>query len=86
MNDNIYKLRVDARQMICPMPLLKLKQALNQVNDGEVVSLLATDPTSKRDIVAYATLAHHQVSCEEEDGDITFMVIKNIGLNKSYDK
>ena len=79
MNEDICTLRVDARQMICPMPLLKLKKALNQANNGEVICLIATDPTSKRDIVAYARLAHHQVSYEENDGEIKFMVIKKAG-------
>ena len=76
MNDKIHKLYVDAREMVCPMPLLKLKQALNQVNSGEVVSLVATDPTSKRDIVAFARIAQHQLSYVEDKGDITFLVTK----------
>ncbi len=76
MNDKTYKLQVDAREMICPMPLLKLKQALNQINGGEVVSLVATDPTSKRDIAAFASLAEHKLSCVEDKYEITFLVTK----------
>lgn len=76
MNDKTYKLHVDVREMICPMPLLKLKQALNRVDGGDVVSLVATDPTSKHDIVAFARIAQHQLSYVEDKGDITFLVTK----------
>ena len=58
------------------MPLLKLKQALNQIDGGEIVSLIATDPTSKRDIAAYVSLAQHKLHCAEDKGEITFLVTK----------
>jgi len=76
MNDKPYELHVDAREMICPMPLLKLKQALNQIDGGEIVSLVATDPTSKRDITAFARLAQHKLSCVEDKGELSFLVTK----------
>jgi len=76
MNDKTYKRHIDARDMICPMPLLKLKQALNQIDGGEIVSLIATDPSSKRDIAAYASLAQHKLRCKEAKGEITFLVTK----------
>jgi len=69
--------RVDARQMRCPMPLLKLKQALNSIESGGSVHLITTDPTSKRDIVCYIEMTDHQVTIEELDQEIHFYVIKS---------
>jgi len=58
------------------MPLLKLKQALNQMSKGQVVHLIATDPTSKRDFVSYVKMTNHQLRYEEQQGEIHFYVIK----------
>jgi len=67
---------VDARNMTCPMPLLKLKQALNQMVSGGIVKLIATDPVSKKDIVAFANLVGHKISVEQDVNDIIFIVTK----------
>lgn len=60
---------VDARALRCPMPLLKLKQALHGVETGQVVELLATDAGSWRDIPVYASLANHEIVLQEQVGD-----------------
>ena len=70
------ELKVDARKMPCPMPLLKLKQALNQLDVGQVVYLIATDPTSKRDFASYINMTDHQMSFKEEKNEFHFRVIK----------
>ncbi|MFT6915633.1 MAG: tRNA 2-thiouridine synthesizing protein A [Motiliproteus sp.] len=45
--------RVDARGLSCPLPLLKAKQALNRLQPGEVLQVLATDAGSVRDFKAF---------------------------------
>lgn len=40
---------LDVRGLTCPMPLLKAKQALNRLDSGQVVKVIATDPGSERD-------------------------------------
>jgi len=70
-------LEVDARNMACPMPLLKLKQALNRIESGESVLLTATDLTSKRDFSSYINMTAHQMSFEETKQEIIFTVIKS---------
>ncbi|GAA0308151.1 sulfurtransferase TusA family protein [Psychrobacter aestuarii] len=44
---------VDGRTLACPMPLLKTKVALRQVAVGDSVYVLATDPNSRADMVAF---------------------------------
>jgi tRNA 2-thiouridine synthesizing protein A len=48
---------VDARGLACPLPLLKAKQALNQLNSGEQLRVLATDEGSVRDFKTFAELS-----------------------------
>ncbi|WP_201529272.1 MULTISPECIES: sulfurtransferase TusA family protein [Psychrobacter] len=44
---------VDGRGLACPMPLLKTKVALREVNIGESLYVVATDPNSQADITAF---------------------------------
>ena len=49
----IIKNMVDGRGLACPMPLLKTKVALRNVNVGESLYVVATDPNSQADIRAF---------------------------------
>ena len=72
----IEQIEVDARNLSCPMPLLKLKQALNQAKCGQLIVLKATDPASTRDVVAFAKLAQHDLQLEENGKEFHFLVTK----------
>ncbi len=45
---------LDARGLMCPLPILKAKKALSDMHSGEVLKVLATDPGSLRDFQAFA--------------------------------
>ena len=45
---------VDARGLNCPLPILRTKKALNDMQSGQVLRVLATDPGSVRDFQAFA--------------------------------
>ena len=45
---------IDTRGMNCPLPILKAKKALSDMNSGEVLKVVATDPSSTRDFQAFA--------------------------------
>ncbi len=44
---------LDARGLSCPMPLLKTKKTLKNMNSGEVLELWGTDPGTKNDLSDY---------------------------------
>jgi tRNA 2-thiouridine synthesizing protein A len=45
---------VDARGLNCPLPILKAKKALAEMESGQVLRVLATDSGSVRDFQAFA--------------------------------
>lgn len=47
-------IELDVRGLTCPLPLLKAKQALNRLEVGEIVKVLASDPGSERDFHVFA--------------------------------
>ncbi len=44
---------LDARGLNCPLPILKAKKALNDMQSGQVLKILATDPGSVKDFQAF---------------------------------
>lgn len=50
---------LDTRGLACPLPLLKAKQALNRLQSGEQLRVLATDPGSQRDFRVFAEQSGH---------------------------
>lgn len=52
---------IDARGLACPLPLLKAKLALNRLNAGQRLRVLATDAGSVRDFHAFATISGHRL-------------------------
>ncbi len=52
---------VDASGLRCPLPLLRAKQAVNQLQSQQVLLLIATDVGADRDIPAWIQLSGHQL-------------------------
>ncbi|MBO8155531.1 MAG: sulfurtransferase TusA family protein [Bacillaceae bacterium] len=61
---------VDASGLTCPMPIVKTKKAINELEGGQVLEVLATDKGSIADIQAWAESTGHQYLGTKEDGDV----------------
>ena len=59
---------VDATGLTCPMPLLKAKKALNGMNAGQRLRVLATDPGSVRDFEVFSAQSGHKLLESIEEG------------------
>jgi len=60
---------LDATGLICPMPLLKAKRALNAMEIGQTLQILATDHTSRQDFITFSEQSGHQlISSSVSDG------------------
>lgn len=71
-NNNLtsrYDQHLDARNLSCPLPLLKAKQCLNKLNAGQLLFVQATDPGSWDDFASYASLSSHQLLEREKSGN-----------------
>jgi tRNA 2-thiouridine synthesizing protein A len=45
---------LDARGLNCPLPILRAKKALNDMQSGQVLKIVATDPGSVKDFQAFS--------------------------------
>ncbi len=69
--------QLDARGLACPLPLLKAKQALNKLNSGECLRVLATDAGSVRDFKSFTDLSGHSLlESTEQDGYYLYLLRK----------
>ncbi len=74
---NSYDQYLDARDLSCPLPLLKAKQCLNNLSSGQVLFVQTTDPGSWKDFASYAKLSKHTLlSCEQSDNSFNFLLRK----------
>lgn len=70
-------LELDARGLMCPLPLLRLKKALQMLEDGQVVQVLATDPASVLDFgVFIEQTGHALLEQREETGVFVYLIRK----------
>ena len=69
------KLSLDFKGLLCPMPVVKIAQAMKQVQVGETVEAVATDPGVMADIPAWArTSGNELVTLEKQEKVIRFVV------------
>lgn len=66
---------IDARGLNCPLPILRTKKALNDMQSGQVLRVLATDPGSVRDFEAFARQTGNRLlEHSEQEGVFYFLV------------
>lgn len=70
-------IELDLSGLTCPLPLLKTKQALNKLEPGKVVKVIATDPGSERDIHMFAEQSGTPLlNFQKQDGKFLYWLQK----------
>ena len=68
---------LDARNLNCPLPILRTKKALNSLQTGELLKIQATDPGSVKDLSSFCEQTGNElVSSESGDGEFIFVIRK----------
>jgi len=60
---------VDARGLNCPLPILKAKKALAEMQSGQTLRVVATDAGSMRDFKAFAKQTGNELLEQQSVGD-----------------
>lgn len=72
-----FKEELDARGLNCPLPILRTKKAITNLQSGEVLKVVATDPGSVKDFDAFTKQTGHSLlDSMEENGEYTFFLQK----------
>jgi len=70
-------INLDVKGLNCPMPLLKAKKALNEMDSGEKLRVIATDPGSVKDFSVFSEQSGHKLlETAENNGTYTYLLQK----------
>ncbi len=68
---------INTAGLCCPIPILRTKKALNEMEKGQVLHVIATDTGTKGDIRAFTTHTGNELlESTEEDGNFSFYIKK----------
>ena len=69
---------MDLKGMPCPMPVVKMSKGIKDVEIGQVVEALTTDPGSLADFPAWARTSGNEIVKTDQDGDVIKFYIKRM--------
>jgi tRNA 2-thiouridine synthesizing protein A len=67
---------LDARGLLCPLPLTLAKRRMAGLRAGETLLVLATDPEAPIDLAAWAAAEGHAYSARDRDGYREYAIVK----------
>lgn len=66
---------LDARRLICPMPVIRTQEHIQNLAPGDELEVLATDPGALHDIPAWCRVHGHEVlATTESTGEIVIRI------------
>ncbi len=67
---------LDCRNLLCPMPVIRTRQALDKLQPGQVLEMMATDPGSRPDVEALTRQLGHELLDWEQQGQVYHYFIR----------
>ena len=67
---------LEARNSLCPMPVIKTQNKVAELNAGDVLEVICTDPGALSDIPAWCRINGHLVKETHERDDEVIIVIQ----------
>ncbi len=74
--DTVTRKTVDARGLLCPLPVIRLQDAVKDLPTGTEVELIGTDPGILHDVPAWCRVHGHRVLQTRDDGAEYRVVLK----------
>lgn len=67
---------LDCRNLSCPLPVVKTAQAIKELDSGQHLFVLASDPGFTHDIRAWSSRTGNDVVTLTEDGDVFQVLLR----------
>lgn len=75
-----YQHELDAQGLLCPEPVMLLHKKVRELATGEILKVIATDPSTTRDIPKFCHfLKHELLSQAQQDGIYLYYIKINRG-------
>ena len=73
---------LDTRGLLCPIPILKTKLAIDKLQPGQVLKVVSTDPGSVRDMQAFARQTRNPLLRSSVDGKDHIFFLRKDGAQE----
>jgi tRNA 2-thiouridine synthesizing protein A len=70
---------LDARDLTCPLPVLRARKAIKHLAPGDILEIAATDPAAVRDFPAFCEATGNELVCAEQTGGVYTFRIRKAG-------
>lgn len=77
---------LDAKDLACPMPIVKTKKAFENLKPGEVIEVQATDKGSTSDLQAWAKSAGHDYLGTDEKDSLLKHYLRKVSKSEKQDE
>ena len=67
---------MDLKGLPCPMPIVKVSKGIKEVEIGQVIEAISTDPGSLTDFPAWARTSGNEILKTEQEGEVIKFYIK----------
>ncbi|MDO9422707.1 MAG: sulfurtransferase TusA family protein [Methylobacter sp.] len=71
---------LDARRLLCPLPVIRTQDKVNQLKAGDQLEVICTDPGVMQDIPTWCRINGHKV-LETISGDHEYIIILEVGTS-----
>ncbi len=68
--------QIDCIGLFCPMPIVKIREAIRDVAVGEVIEMVSDDPASEPDMKSWSRRTGHELVEMSRDGAIYRFLVK----------
>ncbi|NLA51035.1 MAG: sulfurtransferase TusA family protein [Alcaligenaceae bacterium] len=76
MAEVVFDQVVEAKNLLCPLPILRAKKALSSMESGQVLKVITTDPKAMGDFQAFCTQSKNELIVQKDNGDSVEHYIK----------
>ncbi len=73
------KYNLDAKRLLCPMPVIRLSEMIEKIKNSDIIEILATDPGVLYDIPAWCKVHGHRVISINEKTNEIILLVEKIG-------
>ncbi len=70
---------LDARNSLCPMPVIKTQNKVNELQAGDILEVTCTDPGALNDIPAWCRINGHLIKNSYEKNNEVIIIIQVAG-------
>jgi len=78
MSEPNHQHTLDAQGLTCPEPVMMLHNSIRDAEIGEVIKVIATDPSTERDIPKFCEFLGHELLAElTADGLFSYWIKKS---------